>query len=314
MCIDCLKILYCLFQKLSRIIEKSEYISDKLPNEITIVTAYFNLGTFQKGKFLTFSTDTYKQWMKSYAMLNNTVIMFTDSQEIAELMQKSRRHFAKYMSRVILVNRNSLWAFKLAPMIRDIYKQPGYPVFSPNTVNENYSCVMHAKYDLVEKVIKERLYNTKYLAWIDIGYFRKHHDRPFKLLPPETVKDDHVSFVQVYEFHPRLTHKEIISTNREWIAGGFFMGRPEYLLIFTEDYKTAVLQLIKQKWMSTDQQVLYSIFAHTTDLISRIPLQTHSPCYSKDWFYLGKLCREKWEKQLRYKFSKLIKFFHYFVI
>ncbi|KAJ8320980.1 hypothetical protein KUTeg_002567 [Tegillarca granosa] len=296
--------------KLSNI-TKSEYISDNLPNEITIVTAYFDLGTFKKGKFLTFNTDTYKEWMKSYGMLNNTVIMFTDSQDIADLIQKSRKHFTEHMTRVIQIDRNSLWAFKLAPKIRNIFKQPGYPVFSPNTINENYSCVMHAKYDLLEKVIKDRLYDTKYLAWVDIGYFRNHYDQPFKLLPPNTVKDDHISFVQVHEFHPWLTHREIISGNCEWIAGGFFMGRPEYLLIFIEDYKTAVLQLIEQKWMSTDQQVLYSIFAHTTELISRIPLQTHARWYFKDWFYLEKICREEWEKKVRSNFLNLIKILHY---
>lgn len=49
-----------------------EYSSAQYPNDITVVTGYFNLGTFQKGplSYLKFSVDTYKNWMNAYSKLN----------------------------------------------------------------------------------------------------------------------------------------------------------------------------------------------------------------------------------------------------
>ena len=82
------------------------------------------------------------------------------------------KHLSENMTEVILVNRNDLWAFHLSNKINKIYQSPGYPKHFPNTMNENYSCAMHAKYDALQYVIEKRMYHNKYIAWVDIGYFQ----------------------------------------------------------------------------------------------------------------------------------------------
>lgn len=136
-----------------------EYSSAQYPNDITVVTGYFNLGTFQKGplSYLKFSVDTYKNWMNAYSKLNNSVIAFTDSDEIAQLFKKMRsKYLPESLTQVHVLKRDDLWAFKLAPKIKDIYSEPNYPKYMPNTVNEYYSCAMHVKYELLEIVIKKK--------------------------------------------------------------------------------------------------------------------------------------------------------------
>ena len=78
-----------------------------------------------------------------------------------------------------------------------------------------------------------------------------------------------------------------------FLAGGIFIGRPEYLLLFVEDYRQAVEELIKMKIMSTDQQVLYSMYSPKSHLQPRIPVQRYYGLTRLWWFFLGDLCREK---------------------
>ena len=59
-------------------------------SEMTIVTAYWNLGTFRKGSSQTFTKNTYLTWTKSFKYLTNPLMIYTDSEEFRDTMQKLR--------------------------------------------------------------------------------------------------------------------------------------------------------------------------------------------------------------------------------
>ncbi|CAG2208726.1 unnamed protein product [Mytilus edulis] len=268
-----------------------EYLRRNQSKDITFVTAYFNLGKFQKGSFKTYSTQTYYSWMKNYAFVYNKIILYTDLEDLAIKFKAERSHFPDNMTRIFLVKQNEFWAFGLIPKIEKIYKQTDYPKWYPNTVMASYSCAMHVKYDLIKRVIKEKLVKTKYLAWMDIGYFRGTEKGTFSLKPPQNIKDDHIAFVQIHKYVD-MTPKEIMFSNSVFLAGGLFIGRPEYLLLLVEDYIKAVEKLIAMNLMNTDQQVLYCMYSPKFSFQPRVPIQRF---YSKSrllWFYLGDLCRE----------------------
>ncbi|XP_069105445.1 uncharacterized protein [Argopecten irradians] len=266
-----------------------------LKDGITFVTAYFDLGSFQKGKFKTFGKHTYVNWMTAYSKFNNSVILFTDSSDIEELFYHNRKHFPSDMTRIVRMEQDELWAFKLAPQIKQIYSQPGYPRYHPNTVNERYPCAMHVKYEALEMVINKKWFNTKHLAWIDVGYFRYTETKFFTLETPPDFKKDHIAFMQISKFYDGMSAKQIIENNMVWIAGGMFLGQPDYLLTFIADYKYAVESLIAQKLMSTDQQVLYIMYSKESNLRARVPLQFYYHNCRCDWFFLGNICRYIWD-------------------
>ncbi|CAG2248956.1 unnamed protein product [Mytilus edulis] len=268
-----------------------EYLKRNQSKDITFVTAYFNLGKFQKGPFKTFSTQTYYSWMKNYAFVYNEIILYTDLEELAIKFKEERSHFPDHMTRIFLVKQNEFWAFGLIPKIEKIYNQTDYPKWYPNTVMASYSCAMHVKYDLIQRVIKEKLVKTKYLAWMDIGYFRGNEKGTFSLKPPKNIKDDHIAFVQIDKYVD-MTPKEIMFSNSVFLAGGLFIGRPEYLLLLVEDYRKAVEKLIAMNLMNTDQQVLYCMYSPKFQFQPRIPIQRFYSQSRLLWFYLGDLCRE----------------------
>lgn len=64
----------------------------KNTRNVTIVTAYWNLGTFQKGVGgLKFSTNTYFKWASTFKYLVNPLVVYTDCKEFKELMETAIR-------------------------------------------------------------------------------------------------------------------------------------------------------------------------------------------------------------------------------
>ena len=276
---------------------------------ITVVTAYFNLGTFRKGNEIPRSQEIYKEWMMSFAFLNNAVIVFTDVVEVGSMLSARRNHFPSNMTNVVHIHREEFWAFRQRESIRQIYSSPGYPMYFPNTVNENYSCAMHAKYDVLQYVIENLMYHTKYIAWVDIGYFRENEQRTFKLLPPRDLRNGHIGFTQIDPFYDYLTPKDVIYGNNIWIGGGFFIGQPQYIISFIQDYQNVVKFLLSEGLINTDQQVLYAMYLSADQFKPRLPLQLYFHiCRCQHWFYIGEVCRDSYDS-LQRRFERLTKFY-----
>ncbi|OWF36402.1 hypothetical protein KP79_PYT20434 [Mizuhopecten yessoensis] len=267
-----------------------------MENDITFVTAYFYIETFKKGE-VSRGIEHYLAWLEGFSKFDNDLIAFTDSHKVKGMLQRARMHLPSHKTKIYFINKGDMWAFNLAPEIKSIFAQPGYPKHSPNTIIEQYSCAMHAKYELMETVIRERMFRTKYLAWIDIGYFRFRYEKHFKLQIPPDFRDDHIAFGQINAFKPH-TALTVIREDAVWVAGGMFIGRPEYLMVFIEDYRLLVESLIARRLMGTDQNLLYIMYIKNEHVFPRIPVQTYSDPFECDWFYLGNYCRYVYETSL----------------
>ncbi|XP_046377194.1 uncharacterized protein LOC124149561 [Haliotis rufescens] len=288
----------------------SHVMKEHLSPDVTIITAYFNLGKFTKGTGYSYTPHLYTHWMQVFARLNNPLVVFTDSQDVYDLFVKLRQNFASNQSKIILLERSKLWSFSLAGEIRNVYRQHNYPKYHPNTVNENYSCVMHAKFELVNKVIREQLYKTKYLSWLDIGLFRDiaGEGSVFPIQTPPLWDENKVAYSEVHDFEASLTPTEVIFQNRVWVCGAMFLGRPEVLYMYTKDYMKAVRMLLDQSLMSTDQQVIYSMYLPSFNFKPHVDIQTYTTHSSGDWFYLGYLIKDLWDKKKR-EMMPLVRFF-----
>ncbi|XP_071180465.1 uncharacterized protein [Mytilus edulis] len=262
-------------------------------DELTLVTAYFNIGSFNKTPHLIYSKSTYYKWMKNFQFVNNYVILYTDDFNLSVLFKSYRRHFPVNMTQVYIRRQTSLWAFRLKPRIKAIYNLKGYP--TPG--KPAYSSAMHAKYELIGNVIKENILTTTHLAWIDIGYFRSKISDCFVMKPLKNMRDDHISFSQVDYFKPMLTLKEIMYQTKYYLAGGLFIGRPKYLSLFIEDYILAVDTLLEMNLMNSDQQILYAMYSGNLYFQPRVPIQTFfdenilKAGKGELWFYLGNICQ-----------------------
>lgn len=265
------------------------------------MTAYFDLGTFQKGSpNVKFSTQTYLHWVKTFKYLNNSVVAYTDSIKFRNLFRELR-HGMEHKTKVILVKRQKLWTFKLKNQIKAIFSKNGYPKHYPNTVIPEYSCAQHSKYAVLADTIRQGHFKSEYYAWLDIGYFRDIIEvkRMFTLSVPVDFDVGKIAMNLVYPSQSRnLTYRQIVYHNIVWVGGGMLLGTPDVVLEFETQYRHAVMFLLSQRLISTDQQVLLSMYSSQgqTDMKPKVQLQLYSNenetniIYDNPWFYLGYRC------------------------
>lgn len=270
-------------------------VFDTVTENMTIVTAYFNLGTFQKGYGSTFTSKLYFTWTKTFAYLVNPVVIYTDSGEFEDLMKKHRH---KFPSKTVIkrIQRTDIWAFKCLDKIKAVYSQPGYPKHHPNTVIPAYSSAQHAKYAVVADAVRQKYFNTEFYAWLDIGYFRDivSSKTYFRLDAPSDIDRTKLAMNRVYWRSFSQKPFNIMRQNVVWVGGGMFIGTKEIVLKFEKLYHKAVNYFLSKNLMNTDQQVIYSMYSDEgrAALKPDVELQLYIPTGNGNpWFYQGYLCR-----------------------
>ena len=273
-----------------------------LSEEVTIVTMYLDIGEFQKGEGSDIFTPTlYHRWMKIFAAIENPVVAFFDNVKDKEYFENLRRRFGPERTKAVLVRRDMLWAFSLLGDITRIFKKPGYPKHHPNTVIPEYSCAMHAKYEVMTMATKANYFRTRYFAWLDIGLFRSEASSDslsfFSIWLPPDFNSSAVAYTEVMKRVTRYETRSIVYSNAVWVCGCFFIAEVNIMTRWSEQYMRAT-QLLIQNYdiMATDQQVLYILYNSGHP---KVGIQTYHNTDNKynSWFYLGYLCKEQGDKK-----------------
>lgn len=149
------------FQKnqLSKLFTPRELPDSFLSNvheNITIVTAYWDLGTFRKGKKKQRTRHHYEKWASIFEMILNPVIVYTDSSVFQSSMENYRSKFTN-KTMIYCVNRTTFWPFQLTEQIKAVFDQPNYPKFYPNTFVPEYSASQHMKFAVMLDAVQKNL-------------------------------------------------------------------------------------------------------------------------------------------------------------
>lgn len=90
---------------------------------LTLVTAYFNIGTFTKIKLNTVhNSDLYREWMSQYSKILNPLIVYVDNTVDLKHFENVRKGLP---TRVVQLTRSLLWTFTLQNATSRIFKQRG---------------------------------------------------------------------------------------------------------------------------------------------------------------------------------------------
>ncbi|XP_033757503.1 uncharacterized protein LOC117339901 [Pecten maximus] len=269
--------------------------------DLTIVTAYFDLGSFRKGPSQTFSRKNYTEWAKTFKYLNNFLVVYTDSVVFRNFFRRLRKG-KEQRTKIILMNRTQFWTFQIRDEIQKIFSQEEYPIHYPNTVLPAYSCAQHTKYAAVADTIRKKYFRSKCYAWLDIGYFRDvvNSKRYFSLNLLDDFDKNKLSVNLVYpSVSLNITYEATVYDNHVWVGGGMFIGTADVITAFEAEYQRAVTFLLDKQLMSTDQQVLLSMYSlqGQKDLNVTVQLQLYSRKQNETnlkndnpWFYLGYKC------------------------
>lgn len=266
---------------------------------LTVVTAFFNIGSFPKGNLGTVrKSNDYNVWMRTFQYMLNPVVFYTDNKTYADFFVELRKN-ASLLTEVIHINRSELWAFKIIPKIRKIYKTPGYPRHYPNTYIPEYTSLTHSKQQVLADSVTRHPFNTDFYCWLDAGYFRDnvYRERKYWMEVPDDFNKSRIGVTRVfYSDLKRTSARTIILGNMNWIGGGLFLGTPDVIIKFHDQYKKAVMRYLNQGLMNVEQHILYAMY--TTQERKKYPIEVEVQLYipgqrrvinGNPWFYLGYL-------------------------
>ena len=261
------------------------------------MTAFFDMGSFQKGPDDRYTPDKYFRWASVFHFLQNPLVVFTDSKELEQIFRRGNAAQDRAVKVILIHNRTSLFAFQNLDKVERIFADPAYPKFHPNTVLPAYSCMQHAKFDLVEKAISGDYFHTKYYAWVDLGYFRHitFRQRKFWVTVPPEMDDRKMAACEIESPDFGDAPEHIFKTNAFWVGGGVLMGTRDTYLTFIKELHRAMRYFLGLGLFNTDQQLIYSMF--TTPVKEVLNVKTELQVFRwplnwlrKCWFYLGYYC------------------------
>jgi hypothetical protein len=81
----------------------------QLKDEVTVVTGYFNIGSFVKfAEWDVFTPQRYHRWMAVFAKITSPVIAFFDTDEDLEVFSRLRRHLPSNLTVIHKVDRRKV--------------------------------------------------------------------------------------------------------------------------------------------------------------------------------------------------------------
>ncbi|GFO12073.1 protein htrl [Plakobranchus ocellatus] len=289
------------------------------PLDITIVTMYLRLGIPIKRADGTVTQEKhYLEWMKTWGWLTNTVIAYFDDDEMLDAFKAIRKAQPAEKTIAIRINRTDLSSFDDLEDVRKIFTDPEYPKFDPYTLNAEWSCAVHAKYDALQMALDQGLVKTDTLAWLDIGLFKPllketvhKKNTPFTLELPDKFNGSKIGLCEVGpgDKISKLRPWEIIQKDLVWTAGGFVLGTKEKMQEFITSFKAAQDELLEHDMISSDMHTISAIY--TPQMVKRGPPEAKAYICRDGWFgirgtdtkygCLAFLCKEAAETRAKRK-------------
>ena len=166
-------------------------------NDITLVTMFYNIGRE--------SWDLYPRKVAEYinafeVFLNYdyNMVIFVDDRYYNQLNEKLQNSDFKHNKQLIPINEqwlfDNLWSWSRLDQETKIMNSKKYKSLVahriarsyPENINPSYTILTHSKIDVVNYVIENNLTDSKYLAWVDFGYF---YDKTTAEFLPNDVLD-----------------------------------------------------------------------------------------------------------------------------
>lgn len=226
----------------------------KLSKEMTVVTAYWNLGDIYTADDNVRTVALYRDQLSTFSFILNPVVAYFDDENIAKYFQTLRIGLP---TKIVIIDKGDLWAFQRESRMRGVLSA------SDSTLDSQYVAATHSKYDVMLDAATVNHFSTSYIAWLDVGYFSQVASgtgHGFNLLPPPGFMEDRVSYNAPRSCLPH-TAEEIFSSRLQWVSAGLFIGTTKTLVRFCENYHTAVDEYLDSELCGTDEQTLYAMYS-----------------------------------------------------
>lgn len=271
-----------------------------MPHEITVVTAFFDIGRGDwvgeiSGRAIPDwqrrSTETYLDRFDKLARLRNQMVIFTEERFAGAVLDMRRRHGLAAQTTIMVCDDllgetgrlSSLYrAIKgaMTPQLHEFVHNPAYPEFW----NANYDLVTSLKPVFVCTAIDMGLVDHAQVAWIDFGYCRD--DRRFDPAVPwrfDCRGQMNVFYVRKPDDRPIF---DVIRSGHQYIQGCHLVGPAECWFRYRSLMDEALASLLACGLVHADEGTLLVAYRRMPEFF-----RTHAIDPS-DWFVVIRDFRE----------------------
>lgn len=249
-----------------------------MSSSITIVTAFFDIGrgswTSDKGfsPHLERTSDTYIQYFKNLAKLDNEMVIFTSS-DLKPIVEEIR---AGKKTTVIALDVNKKFRH-IKKRISEIQQDPEFrskletaQLINPEYWSPDYVLVCNLKSFFIKKAMDLKLVNHEMVAWVDFGYCRtpevtdglSQWDYPF-----DKNKVNLFTIKRGLKVKTMSQVFENMINNRSFIIGGAIVATQEKWQAFYKLVCQCQIKTLKSHIVDDDQGIFIMCYHYNPKLI-----------------------------------------------
>lgn len=269
-----------------------------LNNDITIVTAFFDIGRHKwTDTEFNRSINFYTESFLSYLDYDYKMICYVDDRYIDNIIINYNN--SKFQNKIFIpINQqwldNNIYAWQNINIEREILKSKEYkdilqlrlPLMYPNGIPEinrrnhlfpenefaEYNVINHSKIDFIQHAISNKLINTTYTSWCDFGYFKSQHNcdkttYPKNILDINKFTKNKMNFVlnnPIINEDYNMIYTLIIA--RVVFTGTFFCGPTNLMYKLQELYHECNNELHNNNISDDDQHVYLRCYIKNPEL------------------------------------------------
>lgn len=283
-----------------------------MDKELTLVTAYFDIGRGNFNKNYARGNNKYINYFKFWARIKNDVIIYTQPEFKDEILEIRENFGLKDKTKIIVIDDIYCLFPDMYKKMQEIenddyYKKFRYIKYSPDNMAK-YDYVMFLKTWCMMDAVEKGYVANDFVAWFDFGF--NHGGEVYS-------KEKDFDFLWKYNFEDKIYLSafkeddskpifEIIQNGEVYIQGAPYIVPVHLMKTFYNLIYNAMWSLLDLGFIDDDQTLLLMAYRKNKDIFK---------CDVYDWFMIFKECgakhmtiREKKPSKLSFKDKILYKY------
>lgn len=263
------------------------YLKDIIMNEITLITAFFNLSSIDGSVSKSF--NKYFELADYIFKLNCNIIFYVEPENYMKIWNGRKKYNMLNKTLIITKNLKELKYFDKYDEANQFNKKSPLMMQDKNKHTTSYLLFMYNKVELVDEAIKLNPFNNKTFGWIDFGidYITKGFDLS-KILEYPSVKVKICEVVHIPK--SQIVSKQLNKIATNYVArtvGGFWMGNVIMMNIFINEFRKWADILWQNELLTYDENIYEYILQLNPEITEKY--------YGRYWYFF-----ENWTMIMHY--------------
>ena len=258
-------------------------IENNFNTECTIVTLLLDIGRDKWYPPYHRNFNYYLKHFKKTLSLKCCMVTFVEEKLISFVIERRKKIDPNLeYTKIYPITLSDLPMFNKLHCFKDIIENQNYRNFinkskrplRPEAHIPEYSIIIHSKTALVKNICIENPFHTPYFMWIDAGLCRENFPNNLRFAyypnPAKIIKlNDNKIYISYLSRSKAIDYSntiEILTSGIARIAGGWFAGTREALILFDHYCQEILKEILTYDIIDSEQAIFYICYIRHKEL------------------------------------------------